>query len=607
MMSFARFRVGLLLVALTGLGLFAHGADAQVYNRFGPANGILKGDTSTYQTTAATATDAISLWSGTCNATTFLRADGQCTAVPAAVTGANPTATIGLTAVNGSAGTFLRSDGAPALSQAIVPTWTGTHTFAAATGGSVSRTGTVRWLWNTLDGPTDEKIYEFRGDNTGQFFGLTRSDVDGSGTTWLALNRTGTTVDSIGLTATAVTVNGQNVCRADGTGCPAFGGSFANPTATIGLTAVNGVLTSGMRSDAAPALSQAIVPTWTGVHTFSQNTFFTGGFAEFSGATPRVDYEETDAAANNRVWRSYAASEQLASDICNDAVSVCNPWLLVNRTGTTVDLVAFPAKDLSVGTTVVAPDASATRGTLFINGSSDAMVELGQGGAAAAYFFANTNLARVLAGTGRYLEFYANNAIQLAIDTDGSWNLGAGGDSGTAGQVLTSNGSGSAPTWQTGNTDGASVAATGSTACASGGACAIAYATENFDTGNYHDNSTNNSRIGIPTSTGKFQCNATVAIISGNNAAGTNSMALLIRLNGNNSAYVATAKDLMSYAGTGSGDTFQLSVQTPVLLTSGNTYAEAMLLPTGFTTNSSAVADSSNTASINRFSCVAVK
>lgn len=46
--------------------------------------------------------------------------------------GANPTATIGLSAVNGVAATFLRSDGAPALSQAIVPTWTGAHTFTSA-------------------------------------------------------------------------------------------------------------------------------------------------------------------------------------------------------------------------------------------------------------------------------------------------------------------------------------------------------------------------------------------------------------------------------------------------------------------------------------------
>lgn len=48
---------------------------------------------------------------------------------------ANPTGTIGLSAVNGSANTALRSDGAPALSQAIAPTWTALHTFTATAGG----------------------------------------------------------------------------------------------------------------------------------------------------------------------------------------------------------------------------------------------------------------------------------------------------------------------------------------------------------------------------------------------------------------------------------------------------------------------------------------
>ncbi len=47
------------------------------------------------------------------------------------------------------------------------------------------------------------------------------------------------------------------------------GTTLANPTGTIGLTAVNGVATTGMRSDGAPALSQAIVPTWSGIHTFT--------------------------------------------------------------------------------------------------------------------------------------------------------------------------------------------------------------------------------------------------------------------------------------------------------------------------------------------------
>jgi len=60
--------------------------------------------------------------------------------------GANPTAMVGLSAVNGSAGTFLRSDGAPALDQAISPTWSGYHSFsgglgAAPVGGVINLTG----------------------------------------------------------------------------------------------------------------------------------------------------------------------------------------------------------------------------------------------------------------------------------------------------------------------------------------------------------------------------------------------------------------------------------------------------------------------------------
>lgn len=61
----------------------------------------------------------------------------------ASVSGANPTATIGLSAVNGSATTYLRSDGAPALSQAIVPTWTGVHTHTVTQAANTSADGVV--------------------------------------------------------------------------------------------------------------------------------------------------------------------------------------------------------------------------------------------------------------------------------------------------------------------------------------------------------------------------------------------------------------------------------------------------------------------------------
>jgi len=61
------------------------------------------------------------------------------------------------------------------------------------------------------------------------------------------------------------------------------GSSFANPTGTIGLTAVNGTATTPMRSDAAPALSQAISPTWSGTHTFSNAITVNGAGSSLKG------------------------------------------------------------------------------------------------------------------------------------------------------------------------------------------------------------------------------------------------------------------------------------------------------------------------------------
>ena len=51
----------------------------------------------------------------------------------------------------------------------------------------------------------------------------------------------------------------------------------ANPTATLGLSAVPGIATTYMRSDAAPALDVGIVPTWTGIHTFSAKDVHNAG------------------------------------------------------------------------------------------------------------------------------------------------------------------------------------------------------------------------------------------------------------------------------------------------------------------------------------------
>lgn len=87
------------------------------------------------------------------------------------------------------------------------------------------------------------------------------------------------------VTQGAVTANNcvkfvnRNLIADAGAGC---GGTttFGNPTASVGLVAINGVATTAMRSDAAPALAQNITPTWTGQHVWVRGV---------SGYTPTND------------------------------------------------------------------------------------------------------------------------------------------------------------------------------------------------------------------------------------------------------------------------------------------------------------------------------
>ncbi|MGH9780199.1 MAG: tail fiber domain-containing protein [Candidatus Acidiferrales bacterium] len=204
--------LSVLIVALFSCNI----AHAQFFNLFGPVNGVLKGNTSTPQTSAAVSSDIYGLWTGTNCGTSgdALLNNGNCAAVTG-TTGANPSATIGLTAVNGSATTFLRSDGAPPLSQAIVPTWTGEHTFS----GKIN-------INSELD----------LSGSAGTATNVLQSNGSGAAPTWVAA---------------------------------ASGATGANPTGVVGLTAVNGSATTFLRSDGAPPLSQSIAPTWTGDHIFT--------------------------------------------------------------------------------------------------------------------------------------------------------------------------------------------------------------------------------------------------------------------------------------------------------------------------------------------------
>src|SRR5882672_10508414 len=77
----------------------------------------------------------------------------------------------------------------------------------------------------------------------------------------------------------------------------ASGGAVgANPSASVGLSAVNGVATTWMRSDAAPALDQTIAPTMSGAWIFSNaapislTNAATGGIRIYDAAIDLSNY-----------------------------------------------------------------------------------------------------------------------------------------------------------------------------------------------------------------------------------------------------------------------------------------------------------------------------
>jgi hypothetical protein len=262
---------------------------------------------------------------------------------------ADPTALVGLTAIPGVSTAGMRADAAPALDQAIAPTWTGAHNFnalvnlagplqansAEGISGHVlaSQGAGLPPIWRTPGGGAIELGWNFSsavgtanpgsqkmslnsalhsGVNTAVFNSLAFTNFDAN--TILSLLRAGNRIymqqrnDASKAALYEVTGTGTNltgywtipvsVVNSVGTMFPnnadinvvfimsaSSSPTFADPTGTVGLAAVNGALSTAMRSDAAPPLSQAIVPTWTGQHTFAAAGSLT---AYFNGTIGRI-------------------------------------------------------------------------------------------------------------------------------------------------------------------------------------------------------------------------------------------------------------------------------------------------------------------------------
>lgn len=313
--------------------------------------------------------------------------------VPAA-----PTNTVGLAAKPGVATTYMRSDAAPAIDQTMNPTWTGIHTFSA---NPLLKSGMPSLEWESAAG-NDLGFINF---GTGvpaipSFISAVTSEQLRI-TVGVAAAATFTygNAGQLGLgNPVAFGTAGQVLTSGGPTGAltwatPASGGAaVANPGAQLlGLAAINGSAVTAMRSDGAPALSQAIVPIWTGIHTFSGASTNTASAVTVSGATPQVEWLSTTGAANTRRWISYSGPTTYILAAASDDGLTLNDIHRVIRAGAVVQSQAWNTTGVArmvidaVGTTTfntIAAMTAATGATVSLK-SSNPILEIWNNGAAA--------------------------------------------------------------------------------------------------------------------------------------------------------------------------------------------------------------------------------
>jgi hypothetical protein len=137
----------------------------------------------------------------------------------------------------------------------------------------------------------------------------------------------------------SLSVPHANPVVADGSG--AFGAIYLDPT----LPNYRVVLKTQ---------AGVVLKTWEDVPS-NQNTAQT---FRLKATAPSLTFEETDAAANNKVWRLKVDGEQMLLTILNDAESVETTVFTFDRTGTVVDGVDFAGQYLKVGGVIVATQES---------------------------------------------------------------------------------------------------------------------------------------------------------------------------------------------------------------------------------------------------------
>lgn len=116
--------------------------------------------------------------------------------------------------------------------------------------------------------------------------------------------------------------------------------AFANPSVSAALTATNGTSTLAMRSDAAPSLSQAISPSWTGSHNFTGGMVIgTGTFLGWGSPTQNTIQMASHAGLALNMAGNTEPIMQLAAGAYFNGTNYLNVGTGTAHTGTSTSVI----------------------------------------------------------------------------------------------------------------------------------------------------------------------------------------------------------------------------------------------------------------------------
>lgn len=376
--------LGLLLATLASTGW-----GQAKFSYFGPVNGILKGSTTTWETTQAADTDVLNLWSGTCSNTTYLRGDGICSTPPG--TGGGTVNSVSQTVPAGFA-----IGGSPITN-------TGTLAITYATGQTnhlVLGTGTAGQLGlialTTADIPTIPLGSGVSGllpvANGGTGIGTLTGLLKGNGTSAFSV---AASADVIGLwtgtCSSATFLRGDGACAAPaasgtvtsvGLSWTGSGLTISGPVTTSGTLAISGTLdvaaggigvgtlTGLVKGNGTSAFSAAaaadVYGLWSG--TCSSATFLRGDGScaapsGVSGANPTATVGPT---ANNGSATTYMRSDASPAFCLTCSFTQTGTWAFT-PSGATPLTVTSPASSIAM---IIQGAASTGAGLEFRDGNT---------------------------------------------------------------------------------------------------------------------------------------------------------------------------------------------------------------------------------------------